>query len=85
MPRSFGSKNSNTYHYKVVYHDHFHGERSKLFKTCNDIQKTFQISRASIYNYYMGLSKNTKHESIVNIEKLNPPVERYKKILVSFD
>ena len=85
MPRSHGSKNSNTYHFKVVYNDYFHGERAKLFKTCNDIEKTFKISRGSIYNYYMGISKEKKHDTILNIEKLNPPIERYKKILVSFD
>jgi hypothetical protein len=85
MPRHKGSKNSNTYHYKVIYNDFFTGEREKLFRTCDDIEKTFKISRSSIYNYYMGISKTKSHETIVDIKKLNPPIERYKKILVSFD
>tara|TARA_R110000822_G_scaffold7359_1_gene30102 strand:+ start:2581 stop:2682 length:102 start_codon:yes stop_codon:yes gene_type:complete len=33
----------------------------------------------------MGIVKTKKHESIMEIKKLSPPVERYKRILVEFD
>ena len=69
MPRQEGSKNENTYHYKVYYRDSFEGEKEKLFRTCEDIQKLFKISKSSVYNYYMGISKTKAHESILEIKK----------------
>ena len=85
MPRQEGSKNENTYHYQVYYMDSFEGEKSKLFRTCADIQKLFKISKSSVYNYYMGLSKNKSHESMLEIKKLNPPIQRFQKIIINFD
>tara|TARA_R100001594_G_scaffold150266_1_gene210780 strand:- start:967 stop:1224 length:258 start_codon:yes stop_codon:yes gene_type:complete len=85
MPRHKGCKNNTTYHFKVIYDDYFEGEKEKLFRTCGDIEETFKISRSTIYNYYMNISKTISHNTIISIEKLNPPIERYKKILVEFD
>jgi hypothetical protein len=86
MPRKNKSENQNTYHFKVRYNDELEGEeKEKLFRTCKDIEEVFNICRQTVYNYYMGISKNKKHRTIINIEKLNPPIERYKKIMVHFD
>tara|TARA_R110002126_G_scaffold89953_2_gene214703 strand:- start:286 stop:543 length:258 start_codon:yes stop_codon:yes gene_type:complete len=85
MPRTNNSTNNSTYHYEVVYNDSFEGEKTKLFRTCSEIQELFKISKSSVYNYYMGIVKTKKHESIMEIKKLSPPVERYKRILVEFD
>ena len=85
MPRTNNSTNNNTYHYEVVYNDSFDGEKTKMFRTCQEIQEIFKISKSSVYNYYMGIVKTKKHESIMEIRKLSPPVERYKKILIEFD
>ncbi len=85
MPRKAKSLNENTYHYLVEYADEFHGLTEKYFRTCQEIEDTFGICRQTIYNYYMGLSKTKKNTIIKQIKKLNPPVERYKKIVVNFD
>ncbi len=85
MGRSRNSKNQNTYHYKVIYQDYFEGRTEKLFRTVDDIQEIFKISRSSVYNYYMKVNKNKKHDVIHEIEKLNPPIQRFKRIVVDFD
>lgn len=85
MPRKPNCVNKNTYHFEVTYNDDFEGVKSKYFRTCVDIEETFQISRATIYNYYMGIVKEKKHKTILDIKKLNPPIQRYKKIIVDFD
>ena len=85
MVRQKGAKNNTTYHYKVIYDDYFEGEKIKLFRTCKDIEETFKVCRSTIYNYYMNVTKTKIHNCILSIEKLNPPIERYKKILVEFD
>jgi len=85
MGRSKNSKNHNTYHYKVEYVDYFEGQTEKLFRTVEDIQSIFKISRSSVYNYYMNVNKKKQHDVIINIQKLSPPIERFKRIVVDFD
>jgi len=84
MPRSKNSKN-NTYHFKVMYLDHFGEQKAKYFRTCEDIQNLFKISRSTIYNIYTGITKSIKHPDIVDIEKLSPSIPAYNRILVEFD
>ena len=85
MPRHKSSENSNTYHYKVKYNDSLEGEKEKLFRTCKEIEEVFGVSRSTVYNYYMKIGKTKKHKDILEVEKLNPPLERFKRILIEFD
>ncbi len=85
MPRSKNSKNSNTYHFKVMYFDHFNAHSEKYFRTCEEIQQLFKISRGTIYNIYTGITKSIKHPDIIDIVKLSPPIPAYNRILVEFD
>lgn len=85
MPRKAKSQNENTYHFKVIYNDELEDEeKEKLFRTCKEIEEVFKICRQTVYNYYMGITKK-KHKTIMRIEKLNPPIERYKRIMIHFD
>ena len=86
MPRTKDSLNNSTYHYSVRYNNFFTGEvEEKLFRTSKEIEETFNLSKATIYNYYMGISKRKHKKNILSIEKLKEPVERFKRILVEFE
>lgn len=86
MPRRPAALNENTYHFKVLYWDELQDrEVEKLFRTQKEIGEVFKISRSTIYNYYMNLAKGRAKKNIHKIEKLSPPVQRYKRIIVNFD
>tara|TARA_Y100000361_G_C11158140_1_gene345524 strand:- start:603 stop:863 length:261 start_codon:yes stop_codon:yes gene_type:complete len=86
MPRRPDALNENTYHFKVTYFDELHEkEVEKLFRTQKEIGEVFKISRSTIYNYYMNLAKGRAKQNIHKIEKLTPPIQRFKKIVVEFD
>ena len=88
MPRTKDSANESNYHFLVYYKEDPESDeedRKKYYKTTSDISKEFGISRSTIYNYYMNLSANRTKQNILKIEKLSPPIQRFKKIVVDFD
>ena len=77
MPRRPDALNENTYHFKVLYYDELQDkEVEKLFRTQKEIGELFKISRSTIYNYYMNLSKGRAKQNIRKNTKLSIDRER---------
>lgn len=69
------------YQYKVIYGK---DNKVKTYSSIKDITQEFNISKEMIVNIYSSIS-NIKHPSISSIERIAPPLQQKKKIVVSFD
>jgi hypothetical protein len=69
MPRSI---NRSFYHYKVIFND---TNETKLYRTCQDICKEFNICRATIYNMINHESKRSRKRHNITIQQFYQPIE----------
>ena len=84
MPRSPGAANSSTYHYCVESKCKEDPTKiiKKFYKTTEEIKVDFGLCRSAIFGLTKGITKKSKNQSIIKIEKLDKPKPKYRMVLI---
>lgn len=67
-----------------VFYQKSNSMSSKDYSEMKSIQKDFKITREQIKNFYMNV-RAVNHDTIRRIEKINIPIKKPRKIIISFD